>query len=108
MRSDLSIEVAQVDGSVVVAVDGEVDVATASSLLGTLQEIRAGSNVVVDMRNVGFIDSSGLRVLAGQSVRLLGTGGTLRISNASNASRRILGIASLQHLLFDPPPRMAC
>jgi len=109
MRSELDVDVAHIDGSVVVVVQGEVDVATAPTLFRALQDLRAGSHVLVDMGNVGFIDSSGLRVLAAQALRMIDAGGSLHLSQASSALRRVLVITSLEHLLLDPPPpRMAC
>lgn len=54
------------DGTIVVAVSGEVDVATAPDLrehLASIAESGDGRPVVVDLSGVTFIDSTGLGVL---------------------------------------------
>jgi anti-anti-sigma factor len=49
--------------AVVLVVEGDVDVATAPELGKELESIPAESNVVVDLCETRFIDSTGLRVL---------------------------------------------
>jgi anti-sigma B factor antagonist len=57
-------------GSVpVVAVSGEIDLATADSLRSTLGELPRTTPVVVDLSEMSFIDGSGLRVLLDEHSR---------------------------------------
>jgi anti-sigma B factor antagonist len=65
----------------IVRVVGEVDVYTAPRLKGALSEaVDSGCGlVVVDMEQVGFIDSSGLGVLVGALRRVKEAGGDLRL-----------------------------
>ncbi len=65
-----SISTSERDGRAVVLVRGELDLATAPDLdevLGELQE--AGREVVVDLRELAFMDSSGLRTLVSAHAR---------------------------------------
>jgi anti-sigma B factor antagonist len=61
----------------VVRVGGEIDLASAPELRQCLdQTINGGSRqLVVDLRQVGFMDSVGLGVLVGARRRLLAAGG---------------------------------
>jgi anti-sigma B factor antagonist len=52
------------DGSVVLAVQGEIDLATASTLAAHVEHVCEGARAVtVDLRRVGFLDCVGLRLL---------------------------------------------
>lgn len=62
----LSIAVDEVaDGTLVVALEGELDLATAPALVARFDALRgrAASCIVVDVSRVTFIDSSGLNAL---------------------------------------------
>ena len=60
------------DGSPVIEASGEVDVATAPDLAAALDAmIGSGApNIVVDMEQVSFIDSSGLGTLVAAFIKL--------------------------------------
>jgi anti-anti-sigma factor len=58
------------DGAVVVVVRGEIDIVTSPQLRAALLDDRAQAPLVVlDLREVTFIDSSGLGVIVGQQKR---------------------------------------
>jgi anti-anti-sigma factor len=62
-----SIAVVPDRDEVAVVLEGDLDLASADTLEREVKELRAAGfeRVVVDLRQVGFIDSSGLRVLLG-------------------------------------------
>ena len=66
---------------VVVAVRGEVDIATAPKLREKLVELasQGAQKVVVDLEGVEFLDSTGLGVLIGGMKRLRGLDGDLTL-----------------------------
>ena len=81
---DLGIEVDDSRSSsphVVVAVSGEVDIATAPKLREKLVELasQGAQQVVVDLNAVEFLDSTGLGVLIGGMKRLRGLDGDLTL-----------------------------
>ncbi len=79
---DLGIEVDEArQPFVVVAVRGEVDIATAPKLREKLVELasQGAQQVVVDLDAVEFLDSTGLGVLIGGMKRLRGLDGDLTL-----------------------------
>jgi anti-anti-sigma factor len=57
------LQASTVDSALILAVVGEIDLATAPQLRDALNEARGVARVVVDLSSVTFIDSSGLNVL---------------------------------------------
>jgi anti-anti-sigma factor len=90
----------------VMAVRGEVDLASAPRLAAGLSELigRGHSLVALDLGAVEFIDSTGLGVLVGSIRRLRDDGGDLVLRAASPAVVRILEITGLGGLLPPPSP----
>lgn len=78
---ELEIPDTDVDGWTVVAASGEIDVATAPALRDRLADlVEAGTvRVIVDLEDVGFIDSTGLGVLVGGVRRARAEEGDLRL-----------------------------
>jgi anti-anti-sigma factor len=59
----LSIEISQGGRGVVLALEGELDLAGAATLERELDDLGDDGAVVVDLRELDFMDSSGLRAL---------------------------------------------
>jgi anti-anti-sigma factor len=73
--SGFSISTSERDGRSVVLIRGELDLATAPDLDKVVNErLDAGDEVVVDVRELDFMDSSGLRVLVRAHARTEGDG----------------------------------
>lgn len=87
--------------AVVVSVGGEVDLLTAPSLGALLWNLidRGHTDVVIDLLEVGFMDASGLGVIAGARALLRPVGGALSIRSPSAAARRVLEIAGTGELI---------
>ena len=65
MTTAFEIEIARRAGSLILVVKGELDMSTAGRLDQELTRAKAtdAATIVVDLDQVGFIDSSGLQVL---------------------------------------------
>jgi anti-sigma B factor antagonist len=98
---DLMIETLETGGATVVKVAGEVDVFTAPQLREALaQAVDAnGSHVVVDLEDVGFLDSTGLGVLVFGLKRVRERGGDLSLVCAHEQILKVLSITGLSKIL---------
>ena len=84
------------DGRLIVVVRGELDLATAPDLEATLVDaIEAGREVVLDLRELEFMDSSGVRVLVVVHTRAAGRFGIVAAPPESPVTK-ILSIAGLE------------
>ena len=94
---DLRLDVAQRDGWAVLEVGGEVDVATAPRLREQLIKLVNDANhrIVVDLRDVDFIDSTGLGVLVGGLKKVRAHDGSLDLVCTQERLLKIFRITGL-------------
>jgi anti-anti-sigma factor len=80
-----------------IALAGELDPHTAPLLQGEVDRVLAGgsTDLVLDLSRLGFVDSSGLRVLISTQHQLADQGGTLTLHAPSDTVRRLLEITGL-------------
>ena len=89
------------DGRTIVLAEGDIGLATA----GILREALASAlenpvSVVVDVGDVGFIDSSGLNALVWGHQQAQNSGGSLRLRSPSPMLCRLLEITALDSILL--------
>jgi len=99
------------EGGVVVIASGEIDLATSPELRKALLGPQAtAKTVVLDLRAVTFIDSSGLGVIVGQQKRARETGdGFAVVVGGASAVERILelsGLVKVLDIVDDPSERL--
>ena len=99
----IKVDVAHVGELAVTTVRGELDIGSADDLSAALDKVVADQNVVVDLSEVDFMDSSGLAVLLRDAMRRRDAGGTLQIRRPSVPVQRLLVFCCLEHLL-EPEP----
>ena len=88
------------DGHVVLAVRGDVDIATAAELRNRLSDaVEAHRAVVVDLGEVGFMDSTGLGVLVAMHGRAMAHGGTLVIARPQKLVRNALRLVQVDTVI---------
>jgi len=94
---ELVISTENAGASCTIALDGEVDVYTSPRLRQELTEVIDSGcvNVVVDLQNLGFIDSSGLGVLVSALRKVKEHGGTLRLVCTKEGILKIFRITGL-------------
>jgi anti-sigma B factor antagonist len=95
MSVDFSVAVDYTEAWIpIVHVIGEVDMATAPELRRALVAASAGRPpaIVVDLTAVGFLDSSGIGVLAGAYRQLQAHGGQLHVATSSPLIVRLFEI----------------
>ena len=92
----LDLEVTERDGRTVVTVHGEVDLATSPQLRDCLAGIvDEGPSIVIDLDDVGFIDSTGIGVLVGGVKRVRSSGGDLTLVCTQRRILKVLQITGL-------------
>jgi anti-anti-sigma factor len=84
-----------------IAMTGELDTATVPTLLGQLTPIEQnGFNaIMLDLREVSFVDSSGLRAFLEASQRAKTNGHRLILIGASPSLRRLFALTRMEFLL---------
>jgi len=80
----------------VVELHGEIDLHTACELTGDLDSVtgRAAPHVLIDLRPVTFIDSSGLNLLSRAHGRARSRGGSIRLVTDQPRIRRLLHLTA--------------
>jgi anti-sigma B factor antagonist len=88
----------------IVALHGELDLATADGLADALVEI-AGSTLVVDLSDLAFMDSSGIGALARARKRIKSNGlGDLVLTRPGAIVGKVLEIVGLSAWVVDWSP----
>jgi anti-anti-sigma factor len=96
-------ELSEQDGSVVVTVQGEVDLATATHVTTALAQAGAlaSREIVLDLTDVVFLDSSGLRAILSADAEARAAGVGFEIVPGPPPVQRVFEIAGLdEHLHF--------
>jgi anti-sigma B factor antagonist len=107
-NSYLSLEVRREGDVAVVRARGDIDLSTQAKASAALERARRGSrSLILDLRNVGFMDTSGLRLVIEEQRRAAQTGCRFGVVRGSRKVMRLFEIAGLagDHELFlDAPP----
>lgn len=103
----LHIEVARDGGNVVMALHGELDLASAPAFNAQFEEIGGGdpSAIIIDLSELDFMDSTGLRSLLTAHERCTQSGRRLAVVPGGRQVSRLLEIAKVEkHLNLIPSP----
>lgn len=96
----LEATVRDTPAATIVRLDGELDIASVTELDSELARVEGdGSPLVIDLRGVTFLDSSGLRSILAADARARGRGGRLLLVKASPTVHRVFEIALLDERL---------
>lgn len=96
------MDVSEADGRLVVAARGELDLATAPQLEEVLlPALKDGGAVVLDLRALEFMDSTGVRVIVASHVAAGESGGSLVLvrTDPEGPVGRVLEISGLDGIL---------
>lgn len=87
------------NGALVVVARGELDIAAADHLRAALAERSDGEDLLMDLRGLEFLDTSGIQVTV-EAQRTAGEHGfTLRIVRAPASVQRVFELAGLEGVL---------
>jgi anti-anti-sigma factor len=90
-----SLEVSRIGDHNVVAVKGEVDLASAPELDKALGKFKK-QEVFVDLRKTEFMDSAGLRVLLSHQARIREQGGKMNLLLSEGPVMRLIEVAGVR------------
>ena len=93
------VGVRQVGETDVVAPTGEIDIATASAVRDAMLATVGPRRLVLDLRGVEFMDTSGLSLLVEEQRRSRQRGGSFEVVPGPTRVQRLLDIAGLTPLL---------
>lgn len=82
--------------------DGELDMHTAAMVRQAIDleiEKRGIRTVILNLQDVGFVDSSGLGVIIGRYKKLLSLGGKLKITNVPPHIFKIMELSGLPKII---------
>ena len=101
MQSHFRVEVRGADATTVISVSGELDLASSPALEEELERVAQSDAqlVVVDLRNLEFMDSTGLSVLVRAHQRAEENGRRLGLVNGSQQVQRLLTLTGVAERL---------
>jgi anti-sigma B factor antagonist len=102
--ADLELEPRATDDGTVIAVRGEVDMASAPQLRDLLNHLvdHSTASIVLDCEHLDFLDSSGIGVLVATTKRL-GDGRTITIDTPQPHVRKVLELTGVaDHVTIRP------
>lgn len=92
--------------AVVVAIVGDLDCYTAPLLAARLEDLvenQGNLNVVLDLREMTFVDSTGLSAIIHAFRHLRERGGTMQLRRLSPSARKVMEICGLHRVLAIDP-----
>jgi anti-anti-sigma factor len=98
-EEDQAIAISEFEGARVITLRGEWDVATREQLRRALTSLGTEGDVLVDLREASFFDSTALAELIALYKRLAGEGHKLEALVGESNMRRLLELTSLDNLL---------
>ncbi len=110
MESSFHVDVRTDGRTTVIAISGELDLATAPSLEQGLQDAEnsGATLVILDLRRLAFIDSTGLAILVRAHRRAEESGRRFAVAKGSSQVQRLLELAGLEQRLelIDSPEQL--
>jgi anti-anti-sigma factor len=99
VQDQLQIVVRHEADRVILALDGELDMATAEQLQHAIDGLEGETMVVLDLEQLQFIDSTGLRSVLAVLERCRDRGQQFAVTRGSQQVQRLLGVTGVaKHL----------
>jgi anti-anti-sigma factor len=101
------MDVQRAGDAAVVRARGDIDLSTLSKAAAALDDARDGARTLfLDLREVGFMDTSGLRLVIEEQQRAVSSGYRFAVVRGPRSVQRLFEIAGLagdDELFVDPP-----
>lgn len=101
MQNHFSVQVRDEDErTTVLSLAGELDLTSSQELIDALERLESSRSIVLDMRGLEFIDSTGLSVLVKAHQRAAAAGGELSVMRREDSQvQRLLELTGLNERL---------
>jgi anti-anti-sigma factor len=99
LGDDFDVGLRREPGRIVLRPRGELDIATVPRLRDAMAERRPEEAMVLDLRGLGFLDTSGLQVVVEVSRRARSEGFELTLVRGDRGVQRVFEIAGLAEML---------
>ena len=96
----LTIDIDTAPGTATLTVHGEIDLDTIEQLSDALTSVSASRRVDVDLGDVSYMDSGGLRTMLTAKSDIEQLGGRLRVIDASSVVDRLFEIAGVAEIFY--------
>lgn len=109
VHDQLLIDVVHETDRVVLSLEGELDMASAAQLQSAFEDADLATKtiVVLDLRQLHFVDSTGLRIILAARNRCRKRGQELTVTRGSQQVERLLSVTGMaEHLRTAPPDEM--
>lgn len=105
----IKIEQEEAGNTRILALSGRLDTETSADVELALQDLLAAGerNFLIDMTNIGYVSSAGLRVLLATAKQLEGGKGSLRLCGLNPSVRQVFDVAGFSKLFALFPDRVA-
>lgn len=100
MSSDFAFDVVDVAGTRVVSLHGQLDLVNAERVRDAIVQLE-GSPVVIDLRGLWFLDSSGIAALLEARRLVIESGRPFQLRGAHGIVLRALEVTGLSHLISE-------
>ena len=90
------------DNALTVKICGEIDAGSVAKLRRRIDveyDCSGAKNMVFDLKDVGFMDSSGIGLIIGRYKRVAALGGVIKIKNANRTLKRIIELSGLGRIV---------
>jgi anti-anti-sigma factor len=97
----MNISTEQIERTTVVRMSGNLDTNTSPGAQEKLDALigEGNTDLLVNLRHVGFVSSAGLRILLATAKRLNGSEGSLKISNLNDTVNEVFEISGFITIL---------
>ena len=97
----MSLQIQKTAGSTTtLALSGRLDTTTAPELEAALADVSSGAKeLVLDMNELAYISSAGLRVILKAQKLMLGVGGTMKLIHVSETVQEVFDITGFSDFL---------
>jgi anti-anti-sigma factor len=97
----MNITTENIDGTTVVRLSGDLDTNSSTGAQNTIEEIIDGgaTDMLVNLKEVGFVSSAGLRILLAAAKKLNRVDGKLRISDLNETVLEVFEISGFITIL---------